>query len=97
MLDCRDLSSKLDMCATEATSSRFAALVERYSASFPGNRIEFERVNCVCRLLADTPPELKPGSSGLRMLKGLEQDSAAVDEANPAKLGNVPGCRVKLK
>ena len=29
----RDLSSQLDKCATEATSSRFAALMERFSMS----------------------------------------------------------------
>ena len=57
---------------------------------FSGNRIEFERVNGVYRLLADMTARLNPGNNGVKMLMGFEHDSAAADEAQPARPGNVP-------
>ena len=49
--------SMLDRCETNIIIDEFS-----------GNRIEFERVTGVCRLLVDTSAYLKSGSNGIKML-----------------------------
>ena len=56
---------------------------------FAGKRIEFKRVRGVLRLLADLLARLKSGNHGVKMLMGFEHESAAADEAQPARPGNV--------
>ena len=64
-------------------------------SEFSGNRIEFERVNGMYRLLAATSATLKPGNNGVKMLMGFEQDSPV--ERSPRNLETCLCCRVKLK
>ena len=90
ILDCRDRSYRLGKCATEATSSRSAALVDRYSSRSLATALSFERAGGVYRLRANTKAKTKSETCEVKVLIGFERDAAGASEAQPARPANVP-------